>query len=294
MAVQPGSSAQDPVAAILAHHGIHDRWEPMRATGIANRIYATRDVVLRIATDHPDAVPDARTESVAAPVARAAGILVPRLLAFDDARTLVDRPYSLWERVHGETLGVYRPRPESVPDTWRAVGQQLAELHSRVEACPDPHGWLDEPVRMMELDAALADAAARSLIPGRDAREIEGWIDRLRPLLEVPTPRRFLHDDVHPMNLMCTRDGSLLAIIDWGDAGWGDPVLEFAQVPIAAIPYMLEGYWREAASLLGDAPEARIAWDQLASMVEDAERGWSQRGMDQMRRFVHAARTRWH
>jgi aminoglycoside phosphotransferase (APT) family kinase protein len=31
------------------------------------------------------------------------------------------------------------------------------------------------------------------------------------------------------MNLMCARDGILLALIDWGDAGWGDPALELAQ-----------------------------------------------------------------
>jgi hypothetical protein len=74
-------------------------------TGLASHIFATRDVVLRLATDHPDGVVDARTESVAAPVARAAGILTPRLIAFDDTRTLVERPFSLWERVHGEALG---------------------------------------------------------------------------------------------------------------------------------------------------------------------------------------------
>ena len=78
---------------------------PLNATGLANRVYATADVVLRVATDHPDAVPDARTESVAAPAARGAGIRTPRLLAFDDSRALVNRPFSIWERVHGETLG---------------------------------------------------------------------------------------------------------------------------------------------------------------------------------------------
>lgn len=293
MPARSDRTAPDPVAAILAHHGIHDSWTPLRATGVANRIYATQDVVLRVATDHPDAVPDARTESVAAPVARAASILVPRLLAFDDSRTLVDRPYSLWERVHGGTLGVYAPRPQSVPDTWRAVGQQLAELHSRVEACPDPHGWLDRPARMMDVDVALADAAAHSLIPSRDAIEIEGWIDALRPLLELATPQRFLHNDVHPMNLMCASDGSLLAIIDWGDAGWGDPVLELAQVPIAAVPFVLEGYRRVAPVLLGDAPEARIIWDQVASMIEHAERGWSADPLDGLREFVRTSAARW-
>src|SRR2546425_792524 len=136
--------AAHPVNDILAHHGMQGLWESMRATGVANRIYATRDVVLRIATEHSDAVADARTESVAAPVARAAGVLVPRLLAFDDSRTLVDRPYSIWERVHGETLGFSQADPRRARATWRAVGRQLAKLHSQVAECPDPHGWLDK------------------------------------------------------------------------------------------------------------------------------------------------------
>ena len=57
----------------------------------------------------------ARTESVAAPVARHEGTLVPRLVAFDDSGAIVDRPYSLWERIHGETLGLSVPIRHCVP-----------------------------------------------------------------------------------------------------------------------------------------------------------------------------------
>ena len=92
------------IDAVFARHGVSGPWEPLPSTGLANRVYATADVVLRVATDHPDGVVDARTESVAAPVARAAGVLTPRLIAFDDTRTLVDVPFSLWERVRGETF----------------------------------------------------------------------------------------------------------------------------------------------------------------------------------------------
>jgi aminoglycoside phosphotransferase (APT) family kinase protein len=278
--------ADDPVSDILADHGISDSWIALEATGIANRIYATRNVVLRIATDHPDAVPDARTESVAAPVARAAGLPVPSLLAFDDSRRLIDRPYSLWERVRGETLGVFAPAPESVPDTWRAVGRELAELHTRVSQCPDPHGWLDQPERDMTVDHMLATLDSRLLPASIDAAAIEEWIRALRPLVVGPTERRFLHNDVHAMNLMCARDASLLAIIDWGDAGWGDPVLEFAQVPLAAVPFVLEGYRDVAPALLGERPEARILWDQLTSMLEDLEHGVPRHRPDELRQFA--------
>lgn len=86
------------VSAIFARHGVRGAWQALPAHGIANHIFATEDVVLRIATDHPEARPDACTEVIAAPVARAHGIAVPRLLAFEAGE------YSLWERVHAETL----------------------------------------------------------------------------------------------------------------------------------------------------------------------------------------------
>src|SRR5262249_28853169 len=49
--------------AITSAHGILGRWRELPATGVANRIYVTRDVVLRVASDHPDAIADAQKES---------------------------------------------------------------------------------------------------------------------------------------------------------------------------------------------------------------------------------------
>jgi aminoglycoside phosphotransferase (APT) family kinase protein len=287
--LDPTRMTDDRIHAIFARHGIRDPWEALPATGLANRIYATREFVLRVATDHPDAVPDARTESVAAPVARAAGLPVPRLLAFDDSRAIVERPYSLWERVHGETLGICAPDPESAPEAWRAVGRQLAALHTRVTTCPDPLDWLDRPGRVTDLENRLAVLRSAHRLDADAAREMARQVDALRGVALGDTSRCFLHNDIHAMNVMCTADRALLAIIDWGDAGWGDPVLELAQVSSAAVPFVLEGYRSEAPALLGDAPEARITWDKLAQVVEELEANPSWRlTLDRLRRFVGA------
>ena len=59
----------DPVDAMFARYGFSGPWSPLPPTGVANRIYATESVVLRVATEHPEALADALTESVAAPAA---------------------------------------------------------------------------------------------------------------------------------------------------------------------------------------------------------------------------------
>lgn len=260
----------DLVDAMFAAHGIRGPWAPLPATGVANRVYATRDVVLRVATDHPDGFPDARTESVAAPAAYAAGIPTPRLIAFDDSRALVERPFSFWERVRGETLGLLSLPPARLADAWRQVGRLLFRLHERVRECPDPDGYLDTPGREPDLQKPLSRLAEAGRLDRATAEAVARLIDELTPHVAAGVAPRFLHNDVHDMNVMCSQAGGLLAIIDWGDAGWGDPTLEFAAIPLDAIPYALEGYESDAQGALGAYPEARFIWDKLRGAMDAA------------------------
>ena len=259
----------DVVAAMFARHGASGAWQPLRSTGLANHVYATRDVVLRVPTDHPEGVVDARTESVAAPVARAAGVLTPRLIAFDDSRTIVDRPFSLWERVHGETLGLVDLNPRQIAEVWSAVGRELARLHLGVRECPDPNGYLDQPGRVLDLDLLMRPLTDSGRMPIDTAQSIESLAKELDGHLDAAVEPRFIHNDVHPMNVMCSTAGTLLAVIDWGDAGWGDPTLDFATIPEAVMSFALEGYESQAPGVLGNFPEARFLWDKLVAAMED-------------------------
>jgi aminoglycoside phosphotransferase (APT) family kinase protein len=257
------------VDAMFEQHEVPGPWEVLPATGLANHIFATRDVVLRVATDHRDGFSDARTESVAAPVARAAGILTPQLIAFDDSRKLVDRPFSLWERVHGETLGAASLSDLATANVWRSVGRELARLHVRVQECPDPNDYLDEPARQHDLPRGLKRLVETGTFDIDMARRVEVLAKELGSWAADPIGFRFIHDDVSPMNIMCTTAGELLAIIDWGDAGWGDPSLDFAAMPLAAVPAALAGHEEEAPGMLGAHPEARVAWHKLIDAVDD-------------------------
>ena len=269
----------DPVDAILAVHRCSGAWITLNATGLANRIYATADVVLRVAADHPEAVPDARTESVAAPVVREAGIRTPRLLVFDDSRTLIDRPFSIWERIRGETLGSAGLDAGQRTKVWCEVGQEVAKLHSRVRACPDPHGYLDSPGYELNLGptvARLVDVAAASR---EFAREISRFLDELAPpVSRADHERCFVHNDLHDMNVMCTQAGALLALIDWGDAGWGDTALDFAGVPLDMVSAAFEGYGFTNRIRLGVFPKRALSGRSYT-------RRWSMRSVSPADRF---------
>src|SRR5215831_14200350 len=183
------------IDAMFARHGASGPWEELPSTGVANRVFATREVVLRVATNHPEAVSDARTESVAAPVAHAAGIQTPRLIAFDDSRTLVDRPFSLWERVHGETLGLLELGGSQLSHAWRQVGRQLFRLHDRVRVCADPYGYLDTPGRAMDLHPLLNRLADAGRLDAATVEEIAQLISELAPHVAGSGDVRFVHND---------------------------------------------------------------------------------------------------
>src|SRR5262249_16898626 len=163
----------------------------------------------------------ARTESVAAPVAQAAGIQTPRLIAFDDSRTLVDRPFSLWERVHGEPLGLLGLGQRQRADAWRQVGRELFTLPDRVRPRPGPTGSLETRGRETDLHPLLNRLAEAGRLDAATVGEVARLLGELAPQVAGGVELRFIHNDIHDMNVLCSPAGELLAIIDWGDAGWG-------------------------------------------------------------------------
>jgi hypothetical protein len=89
---------------------------PLKDVGIFNAIYLVGGkYVLRVPRDAPPFVAAIRKESVAVPAARAAGVRMPALVAFDDSLELLPVPYAIYERVHGETLGALDLGPEDTP-----------------------------------------------------------------------------------------------------------------------------------------------------------------------------------
>jgi Ser/Thr protein kinase RdoA (MazF antagonist) len=250
--------------AIVDRHGLDARgFSRLPEAGIFNAIYLLGDdYVLRIPREHPNFVAAARKEAVAVPLARQAGVRTPPILAFDESLELLLVPYSIYERVHGETLGLLDLEPTDTPDVWRELGRDLARLHWGVSEDGPASGLEPEP--LPDPRPMPEELASAGFFTSMEARWLTAWLDRLAPTALAPVEKRFRHGDIQTTNVM-VRTGSLhyLALLDWGACGWGDPAYDFAGIPLRAVPLMLSGY-RELAPLPeDDTAEARILWRHL-------------------------------
>lgn len=70
------------------------------------------------------------------------------------------------------------------------------------------------------------------------------------------------------MNVMCDDNGTFLALIDWGDAGWADPAAEFTDMPLAALATTVAAYEDVAPGLVGANGAARVIWYRLARALD--------------------------
>jgi aminoglycoside phosphotransferase (APT) family kinase protein len=291
--------------AIATQNGLDaDEFALLPETGLFNRIYRFGDdLILRISRVHPRAFEIARREAIAVPLGRAAGMRTPALLVCDLSGAVIPAPYTIYERVRGETLGLLDLEPNDTPEVWRELGRDLALLHAHTagmepppeldyDDLPDPRPWPDE-------------LASAGLFSASEARWLSGWLDRLSPAVLAPVPRCLRHGDTQTTNVM-VRAGSLeyLAVIDWGSAQWGDPAYDLAGIPFRAMPYLLQGH-REVVPLAHDeTAEARILWRHLTLALHNLwrepqpERSWAERPLthllDVLRFLIENPDSHWY
>ena len=150
-----------------------------------------------------------RAEARYVEAVRAVGAPAPALLGMEQ---IFGRPASVWERVDGPSLWqqvVDRPdRSAEIARTLADVQLALFQLVPPV-TLPDQRDRLTSKIRWSAANLDASFAVALDLLPPR-----------------AGTPR-LCHGDLHPSNVIVSRDG--LVLVDWFDAARGDRVADIAR-----------------------------------------------------------------
>ncbi len=193
--------------------------------------------VVRVPKNESMCLGDHRCEVVAIPLARRAGVRTPTLVVFDDSLSILDVPYSVVTRIDGADLA-------GVPFehvAFEEVGRELAKLHA-ADLSPHEHAWLRD-TSDLAAEAHLGEVLAAGLLHAEGVRWLRALCERLdRSIAAGPNaPRVFIHGDIKPDNVMVDSLGAV-HLIDWGDAGFGDPAHDFQSLPMRSVETALRGY----------------------------------------------------
>ncbi|MFI7416567.1 phosphotransferase family protein [Nonomuraea sp. NPDC049684] len=257
-------TSDQTLAALAGRYGTTAEQVRPLPTGVANRVYLLgADLVLRIPRAE-QFLPDLVKEAAVIPVARDAGVRAPEVVAFDDTCSVVDVPYMVLTRTQGVDLARLDPPAAGTEHLFRQVGRELGKLH---RLTPDTVPALAG----VPVDDGAADPWAltgrllkEGWIDAETARWLTGWFDRLAHHLPTNAPMVLIHGDIAPQNLLVSSSKrvQLNGIVDWGDAEWADPAVDFAKMPLTVVPAMLDGYRQETGQDISHW-EARVLWFHL-------------------------------
>jgi aminoglycoside phosphotransferase (APT) family kinase protein len=150
-----------------------------------------------------------RSEAEYVEAVRAVGAPAPSLLGMEQ---IFGRPASVWERVEGPSLW---QQVVDRPDRSTAVGRSLADVQLALfellppVTLPDQRDRLISKIRWSAANVDASLAPALDLLPAR-----------------TDTPH-LCHGDLHPSNVILSKDG--LVLVDWFDASRGDRVADVAR-----------------------------------------------------------------
>ena len=140
---------------------------------------------------------------------RAVGAPAPSLLGIEQ---VFGRPASVWERVDGPSLW---EQVVHAPDRSADVGRRLADVQLALfelvppVTLPDQRDRLISKIRWSAANMDASLGVALELLPPRVGRP------------------RLCHGDLHPSNVIVSREGPVL--VDWFDASRGDRVADVAR-----------------------------------------------------------------
>ena len=187
---------------------------------------------------------------------------VPRIYAFDDSHSIIDRNFILMERLPGRPLTDMSH--VNYDYVLRQIGKHLSQVH---ELRATQFGYLGahkpmEPQRNW-VDAfaimwhkMIDDIADIGFYDADESKAMRRMLDQYLSLFDRPLSACLLHMDVWHQNILVDREGLMTGLIDWDRALWGDKEIEFAVLDYCGIsePAFWEGYGQKRDT----SPEARI------------------------------------
>ncbi|MEX2244761.1 MAG: aminoglycoside phosphotransferase family protein [Fimbriimonadaceae bacterium] len=250
------------IRTIADRHGLAGGLELLPKGGMVNEAWAIGDShILRIVTEGNDAECDdeAPREAAVVPLVVVAGITAPRLVAHDLA--FAPRPYSIYEMASGELVGYSGRDYGHFTAAYGQMGRDLTKLHS-LNIDVGARTKL-RTAESYDFEKWIARAEERGSVSKENVADIKGTVARWREIGGQPAFECLVHNDLHPWNLMGDPEtGALTAILDWGDASFGDPARDFAMMPLPCVPAMLDGY----ASTGGTVDDAFVARSLVVGM----------------------------
>jgi aminoglycoside phosphotransferase (APT) family kinase protein len=144
-------------------------------------------------------------------------------------------------KVDGEQLAEYGPPSPFGPAAWRAAGAIARKLHD-VDPPEGPSPFV--PGRLLQVaDHECGWLVENDFVPkdvaDRHAAFVHSVLDERRPTLT------FVHGDLQPAHIFIGRDNQVTGVIDWGDAGPGDPLYDLAVLTVGHSEHLndvVEGY----------------------------------------------------
>ncbi|MCA8880725.1 MAG: phosphotransferase family protein [Rhodobacteraceae bacterium] len=207
----------------LSGGAIQESWGlDVRADGTLLPLVLRRDAEGTI-----DASRSRKDEHALVSAAWAAGVAVPRPVAFCEDDSVAGGPFALVERVSGVGYGPKIVREVKLGGDRAALGQELGRQLARI------HAITPDPLLAAVLGPKPADPARSEIALMRERLDSMGAV---RPGLEwalrqaermapAPVDVVLTHQDFRTGNILVD-DAGLTAILDWEFAAWSDPMAD--------------------------------------------------------------------